>query len=240
MRIEQAIFTSIRGDRLEGYQLAATSPGVDAELARRLTAWGPAHDSLLDPSAGASSVNFHPLDDDRFALSKTTRQGEEYSGRGGGRIVTQFFVLDKESLSRFANLPLAILRALVASGRTRFVEPIPARLMSFALVGRATGAGTDTSELDTRALDRLVEAIRKQTPTSVICSHPPEVWLPAVYARLGLDERLLLSFTTGLRPSACRPFLVSVIPDEPSLVRQSQRTGGAVVYLSPESVAVAD
>ena len=239
MRVEQALFTSLRGERLDGYQLAATSPGVDAELARRLTPWGPAHDSLLDPSPGARSINFHPLTDDLFALSKTTRQGEEYSGRGGGRIVTHFFLLNRETLARFANHPLAVLRAVVAAGRTRIPDPLPKRLSPFPLVGRAVGwEGDDrASDFDPQALDSLADLVRNQSPAAVICEGPAEAWLKALYARLTTEERLLLSFTTGLRPTACRPFLVSAMPDDPALVRQSQRTGGAVIHLTPQAVA---
>jgi hypothetical protein len=242
MRVEQAIFTSIRGDRLDGYQLAAMSDGIDDELARRLTPWGPAHDSLLDPRPGAVSINFHPLDKQRFALSRTVRQGEEYSGRGGGRIFTNFFLLDREMLARFANQPLSILRALIAAGRTRIVEPLPKTLPSFPLVGRISAAETSgddkaSGEFDGQTLDMLVELVRSDTNVSVVCDQPADKWLRAIYARLTLDERLQLSFTTGLRPTASRRFLVSVVPDDPAQVRQSQRTGGTVVHLSPLALA---
>ena len=235
MRVEQALFTSVRGERLDGYQLAATSAGISADLARRITPWGPAHDSLLDQADGATSINFHTLTDEWFALSKTIRQGEEYSGRGGGRIVTQFFLLDHDTLGRFANHPLAVLRALVAGGRTRVPDPIPARLPSFALVGRAVGwnSSSQPGDFDAQSLDMLAELVRHRSPAVVVCSEPADVWLKALYSRLDCQDRLLLSFTTGLRPTACRPFLVSAMPDDPALVRQSQRMGGAVVHLSP-------
>ncbi len=86
MRLEQAIFTSVRSERLDGYQLAARSPGIDDDLAKELITWGPAHDSLWDNSLRASSLNFHALSDDRFCVSKTVLAGAEYSGRSGGRV----------------------------------------------------------------------------------------------------------------------------------------------------------
>jgi hypothetical protein len=240
MRVEQAIFTSIRGERLDGYQLAAMSSGVDAELARRLTPWGPAHDSLLDPSPGAVSINFHPLDEAWFVLSRTVRQGDEYSGRGGGRIVTHFFLLVRETLERFANYPLAVLRALVAAGRTRLPDPIPNRLLSFTLAGRANNpfaGGKEEEEVDPQALTALADLVRRESPASVVCSEPAETWLRALFAQLEPEQRLQASFTTGLRPTACRPFLISVVPDDPALLRQSQRTGGTVVHLSQPALA---
>src|SRR5687767_6025430 len=110
MRLEQAIFTSTRGSRLNGYQLAARSNGVSEELAKELTTWGPTHDSLWDTRHDARSVNFHPLSTGTYCLSCTTIAGEEYSGRGGGRIYTQMFVLPGEALTRFAHDPFLILR----------------------------------------------------------------------------------------------------------------------------------
>src|SRR5437773_11290410 len=108
MRLEQAIFTSIQSSRLDGYQLAAASGGITAEQTKELTAWGPAHDSLWDTRRDGRSVNFHPLADDRFCLSCTTVAGEEYSGRGGGRIYTQMFILPREALEPFANDPFLV------------------------------------------------------------------------------------------------------------------------------------
>src|SRR5690242_18556782 len=112
MRIEQAIFTSIQSSRLDGYQLAATSNGIASELAKELTIWGPAHDSLWDTRCDARSVNFHPLQDGSYCLSCTSLSGAEYSGRSGGRVYTQMFVLTREALAPFANDPFLVLRAL--------------------------------------------------------------------------------------------------------------------------------
>jgi len=239
MLVEQAIFTSIRGERLDGYQLAASSSGVNADIARRLTPWGPAHDSLLDTASGAQSINFHPLADELFVLSRTIRQGDEYSGRGGGRIVTHFFLLQRETLERFSNYPFAVLRALVAAGRTRISDPIPSRLSSFTLAGRGKilVTGDCREEFDAQALDMLADLIRHQSAATVVCTEPAEVWLRAIYARLEPGERLQASFTTGLKPTACRPFLVSALPDDPLLLRQSQRSGGTVIHLSPLEMA---
>src|SRR5437868_8956366 len=137
MRIEQAIFTSVQSTRLDGYQLAVTSSGITAEQAKELMTWGPAHDSLWDTRRDARSVNFHPLGGDRFCLSCTTLAGEEYSGRGGGRIYTQMFVLPREALAPFVNDPFLVLRALAASGRLLVLDRIPNTLASVPLVGRS-------------------------------------------------------------------------------------------------------
>src|SRR4029079_17911031 len=96
--------------------LAATSPGIKPDLAKELTLWGPAHDSLWHTQPGARSINFHPLAGGEFCLSCTTLAGSEYSGRGGGRVYTQMFLLTGELLARFANDPFLILRAIEGAG----------------------------------------------------------------------------------------------------------------------------
>src|SRR5687767_2038023 len=128
MRLEQAVFTSIKGPRLDGYQLAGASSGIAGELAKELTVWGPAHDSLWDTRQDARSINFHPLSTGDYCLSSTTLAGEEYSGRGGGRVYTQMIVVPRDLLPRFANDPFLILRALAASGRLVVHESVPEKL----------------------------------------------------------------------------------------------------------------
>src|SRR4051812_38066213 len=98
MRLEQAIFTSIQSSRLDGYQLAAVSSGITPEQAKELTVWGPAHDSAWDTRRDARSINFHPISDGTFCLSCTVLAGAEYSGRAGGRVYTQMFLVSREAL----------------------------------------------------------------------------------------------------------------------------------------------
>src|SRR5947207_10942358 len=140
MRIEQAIFTSIQSSRLDGYQLAAASSGIAPELAKELTVWGPAHDSLWDTRCDARSVNFHPLSDGSYCLCCTTLAGAEYSGRGGGRVYTQMFVLGRDALAQFANDPFLVLRALSAAGRLVVFDQVLSMLPSVPLLGRSIKA----------------------------------------------------------------------------------------------------
>src|SRR5262249_9094325 len=137
MRLEQAIFTSVKSSRLEGYQLAAASSGVSPAIAQELTVWGPAHDSLWDTRRDARSINFHPRTTGDCRLPCTTRAGEESSGRGGGRIYTQMFVVPRRVLERFAFDPFLILRALSAAGRLVIHDTVPERLPTAPILGRS-------------------------------------------------------------------------------------------------------
>jgi hypothetical protein len=229
MRLEQAIFTSVRSERLDGYQLAARSSDMPDELAQELTAWGPAHDSLWLTEPGATSVNFHPLSHDRWCLSQTTLSGAEYSGRGGGRVYTQMVVLPREAIERFAGDPFLVLRALAASGRITIHEQVPRELPSIPLVGRAAGEPLEwmpelVAKAGVDAMTELTDAAVRNELAAVVTDLPVERLIQAVLHVLAPQQRLEVSFTTGLRPSTRRPFRLSAIPPDPALIRQSPRS----------------
>jgi hypothetical protein len=228
MRLEQAIFTSVRSERLDGYQLAARSSGVTDELAKELTGWGPAHDSLWVSQPGSTSTNYCVLSDGRVCVSQTTLSGAEYSGRGGGRVYTQMIVLPREGLAKFAGDPFLVLRALAASGRMFVYDQVPKDLPTIPLIGRASGqqpefASDVVNKAGAETIAELTEAVTGSQVVNVITDLPVERLFQALLYHLEPAERLDVSFTTGLKPSSRRPFKLSIVPDDPSLVRQSQR-----------------
>jgi hypothetical protein len=232
MLVEQAIFTSLKTRRQEGYQLAATSPGVGSDVARELALWGPAHDSLILNDFGSSSVNFHPLDSGDFCISKTTASGEEYSGRGGPRIYTQMLVVPPAALLRFANNPLALIDAVTASGQLAIYEHPPLALEPIQLVGRA--AVVNQLRLAELAGDPGIEALvlllqlANTSQRLAVRSHVPlERLFSGLLMLLPLHCRTQLSFTTGLRYSPRRPFHLLVLPPDRSEQRNLQRTSSA-------------
>jgi hypothetical protein len=243
MRLEQAIYTSVKSSRLDGYQLAAASPGITDELARELTVWGPAHDSLWDTRRDARSVNFHALATGEYCLSTTTQAGAEYSGRGGGRVYTQMFVLPPEVLARFAHDPFLVLRALAASGRLVVHDEVGEKLPTVPLLGRSdqpepTLISQVLDEVGAKVFDDLVDAVAGPTSVAVLTSGHVERLFQAILHAFSPEERLTISFTTNLKDSPRRPFKLFVLPNDPSLVRQSQRTSGAkIIDLASESGA---
>lgn len=234
VRIEQAVFTSTRSTRLDGYQLAATSPGVAAEDARQLARWGPAHDSLSAAATGGS-INFHRLPTGANCISKTTLAGAEYSGRGGGRVYTQCLIVCPALLERFANNPFRILEAAIASGRLRELSTLPPELDSFPLAGGA-------SAVDRLLLSRLVathgpellcallEATIHQASVGVVNEPVPARLFAAVLNLLPLSCRTQVSFSTGLIPSGSRVFRLSLLPGDEAGQRQVVRQTGVVPF----------
>ncbi|MEX2174898.1 MAG: hypothetical protein WD872_11090 [Pirellulaceae bacterium] len=228
MRLEQAIFTSVRSERLDGYQLAARSSGIGDELAKELTAWGPAHDSLWVAAPGATSLNFHPLAGERYCISQTTLSGAEYSGRGGGRVYTQMIVVPREALVRFGADPFLVWRALTAAGRMIVYEQVARELPTIPLIGRASDeppawVPEAIAKAGVETIAELAEAVAGEMSVTVITDLSVERLFQSLLHQLEPETRLGVSFTTGLKPSSRRPFKLSIVPDDPSLVRQSQR-----------------
>jgi hypothetical protein len=234
MLLEQAVFTSVRGGRLDGYQLAAQSAGVSGELAKELTVWGPAHDSLWRSASDARSINFHALAGGDYCLSRTTLAGAEYSGRAGARIYTQMTVLSAEALGRFANDPFLIYRALAAAGRFLVCHELNQELPRIALLGQNQGqddslARQVAEEIGAEVFAELVEAASSQLSVAVITSGNVDRLFQAVLRALTPAERLALSFTTGLRGSLRRPFRLCALPNDPAALRHSPRVPAAKV-----------
>lgn len=237
-RVEQAIFTSIRGERMAGYQLTSRSPGIDDEIATQLSNWGPAHDSL-EGRLGRSSVNVHPVNEEQVCISFTQLAGAEYSGRGGGRVYTHAFVLGRDALAPFQFNPFLILRAFRSAGRTQPRREPPEFLDTFELVGRAMHSMA-TTRCAVRTLlaedicEKLTWALAAGQPVFLAGEQALDAAVEAVLQLLD-DDRADVSFTTGLRLSPRRPFQLQAVPNDAVLIRQLQRNENALVVQLPSS-----
>lgn len=228
MVIEQAIFTSLHSDRAAGYQLAAYSPGIGEEDLREISAWGPSHDSLLDQSEDAESINFHPLPSGVYCISKTTYAGSEYSGRSGPRIYSQCLVVPTEVLGRFANNPFAVLKAAFAQGSLRVHEKVPQLLEPFRLSGRA--ASVDQSlltqllaEPGSAWLGAIAQAAISTRSLGLVAGAHGARLIAGLLNCLPLECRAACSFSTGLKYSPRRPFRIVCVPSDLSEQRRMMR-----------------
>ena len=176
MLVQQAIFTSVRTGRNEGYQLAAVSPGISPEEDRELAQWGPGHDALHSGLSAAESVNYHQMQSGAHCVSQTVLAGREYSGRGGQRIYTQMFLVPEELFQRFGWNPFRVLEALVVSGRCAVLQQIPPRLEAIELVGRASLVNQSNLEqvvcrIDPHRLAALVQGALTTPSLGIVRSH---------------------------------------------------------------------
>ncbi len=239
--IKQAIFTSVRSGRNDGYQLAATSPGISADDARELSKWGPAHDSVYAERSTSGCVNFHSLSSGLYSISHTVSAGREYSGRGGERIYTHNFLVPPEAMARFANNPFRIMDALVASGRASVMKSIPKQLQPVPLVGRASAVNTTNLEklcrtIGTDKLAALLNAALTCSDLGVITDVSPDRLFAGLLDLIPPPFRPKFCFTTGLKVSPRRPFRLMVLPDDAEEQRRATRQVGLTALdLSNES-----
>lgn len=229
MQVDQAIFTSVRNGRVQGYQLAARSDGIDDRLAQALIRWGPSHAALCDADPTAESVNFHLVCNGRYALSRTVYGESEYSDRGGFQLFTHFAIFDGEQLAAYDFNPIALFRHARVEGGWQWTpgfsshlpplelpEPSPAAL--WEPPARRKGDDGFTREL----LDRVM---RRERLAVTSCFHPLPL-LHRVFQQIRDSQRLELSFSTGLKPTANRPFLLHFLPGEfPDLRRSASALG---------------
>lgn len=242
MLIEQAIFTSAKTVRFDGYQLVACSRGVSEEDSRELAVWGPSHGALCEARDEASSVNFHRLTSGVCCVSKTVAAGEEFSGRGGARIYTQYLLVPSEVFARFANNPFAVLRAAWAKGLLNVHERVPTTLEQSSLVGRS--AIVDEGLLAQLAdqwgperVGRLVAAVVNPGQVLLTGASHCETLLGGLVNCFPAECRTDLSFTTGLLPSPRRPFrLVPSDLDAAERRRAARQPGVQVLDLSVVSI----
>jgi hypothetical protein len=231
--IEQAIFTSTQSIRLDGYQIAASSRGIDAADLRELSVWGPSHDSLLETGEDAVSINFHPLPSGAFCISKTTPAGSEYSGRSGHKIYTQCFVTPRSVLARFANNPFAVLNAAFAQGSLKVHDPLPEQLEPFRLAGKTSAVdrsllGQLLAEPGPAWLSALVHAALTSTSLALVAGANSIRLISGLINCLPPECRTEFSFCTGLKHSPRRPFrilsLASDSNEQRRMLRQQQTT----------------
>ncbi len=208
MELEQALFTSTRSQKLSGYHVVARSAGVDETLAQALCRWCPSHDAMLSRKSNAFSINFFPLDEDRFGISRTVLGGPEYSGRGGLQTVTMVLIATRSQLAGYANDPISLLETARTCGYLSFVrsQPFHERAVlpdRYALLPRLKGrlsreafvSDSTKSLLADKSITLVDAPIARRAVQSVLHAMP-------------MEKRLEISFTTGLKPSSQRPFRI--------------------------------
>lgn len=206
IKVEQAIFTSVRSRRHQGYHLVAQSPGFESSLVPVLSTWGPSHGSLLDDQPTAESINFAPLTPDWCAVSRTTYGGPEYSGRGGLQVFTRFILMRRDQLAGYENNALALIRTAMTLGFLRLHVAPPEQLEAIELPDHALADVVEQTEAAHVPIDDVMRILRFQNRVAILGLRNPYPTLAQIIQGTPREERLHLSFTTGLKPSVHRDF----------------------------------
>ena len=213
MLVEQAVFTSARTQRHQGYQLVARSPSLLDGLADFLAKWGPTHGSLLSDNVRAESINFTSIDRDWLALSRTLYGGPEYSARGALQIVTRFLIVRRIQLIGYDNNPIALMRTAKLMGQLWLTPSIKSKNLPVVDLPECVPThllADSTTVLNDTFVNRSIEAVRGQRLAIVGAANPIST-MDQIVRRTPRDERLELSFTTGLVPSQHRQFRIHIL-----------------------------
>ncbi len=216
MWTEQAIFTSIARAGQAGYHVVSRSAGVGDADVRALSTWSPAHGALIVDASNRTSVNFHPLPEGRFALSRTCEGPPEYSGRGGRQLYTHVLILDEPLLERSGSQPIAIYRDALALGHLHYrQEPAPT-LPAVRLTGSYRNRSPKDWEDRARALKRtdLRALLGPLAGREFLRLRHVGNRIQLAECLLGLAPREViatLSISTSLHPSPSRPYQLSLI-----------------------------
>jgi hypothetical protein len=213
---EQAIFTSLTRLGKSGYHVVARSSGISEADATSLAAWSPSHGSLLSDAANRTSIHFHPMPGGRFAISRTCQGPPEYSGRGGRQLYTHAIVFDTAKLRQARYQPFALYRDALALGYLHYrpePEPIlrPVKLSASYPRREVDSWAEQAVGLDLPYIELLAARL----------AAGEDVVVPYLGDRAKLAECLLsqvsrdliphLSVSTSIRPSAVRPYRLTLL-----------------------------
>ncbi len=208
MQVEQAVFTSVRTKRSQGYHLVAMSPGIDEQLARSLSIWGPSHASLMSDDPTAHSFNFHPVVDSWYAVSRTVHGGPEYSRRGGLQVFTHFLLVQKRQFESYDYNPLCLARTAQSLGCLRLISLRFDQLPAVDLPERTLLPPPRLKHEASVPLGDILRILRLKQRIAILGPENPLPVMGRILQDIPRDERLAISFSTGLRPSVDRSFRV--------------------------------
>jgi hypothetical protein len=206
--VEQAIFTSVRSRKSQGYHLVGASSGLDDEAVRLLGKWGPSHASLLSSEVDAESFNYHPVNARWHAVSRTVHGGPEYSGRGGLQVFTHFLLVRPDQWEGYDNNPLALARTAQALGYLRLHRFSNESLPSIQLPDHAIPNAVRVANPAAVPLHDILRVLRLQNRVAILGFADPLPVLALVLKETPRSERLGVSFSTGLRLSVDRDFRI--------------------------------
>ena len=227
MILQQAIFTSARTERSDGYHLVACSKGISAEDKRELAVWGPSHDSLCNPTRPA--VSYFPLKSGAFCVARTSCEQWEHSGRGR-RIHSHMLIVAAEDFADANFHPLVVYGVAQRFELFRGQLPSTALLPEVELESPCSQIESELLELASTAEEmNTVPALgRAQSGAerlALLHATRPLHLLAGLFFWLPQAQRRDCTFTTGLKFSPRRPFRLMFVDGSSSQQRKLVRSG---------------
>ncbi|QDT08170.1 hypothetical protein [Planctomycetes bacterium K23_9] len=210
INVQQAIFASSDRGSMKGYQLVAKSDGIDRWTSQELCRWMPSRAASDDPNDW--SINYFPIKEDCFAITRSVLGGPEYSGRGATQLVTLILLLSDSQFALYSYDPISVANTAMAMGLLRLplemrCSELPmASLPDAPLLAPTQKAGEPTCQREQHMLDELTSLIDQSRRVAVVGRVDPIKAVSCLMPRLSSRARREFSFTTGLPPAVRRPF----------------------------------
>jgi len=231
MLVEQAVFTSAQTRQTQGYHLVSRSPGIDESDAQELIRWSPTHAGLMDDGLDADSINFFRISDRWVVLSRSIYGVPEYSGRGGFQIVTYIVLLRPEQMAGYRNNAMVLASTLLSRGLLRFQSHTSSQLERLEIPDRSVLADYHSARMARsygRSAVKILDSLRGTDRVAVLGAADPTGITGEVLQQLEDPQRSTVTFATGMKPSANRPFDVQFFKDlSPQMERQLTSQGVA-------------
>lgn len=206
VEVEQAVFTSCANGSVQGYQLVSRSPGIDERVAQALRQWSPTHNGLESADKDACSINFFPIDKKRVAIGRTLFGLSEYSSRGSLQTVTLYLVTSLDHLMAFNGDAWVMASIARSIGLLRFDRNISAKLPTALMPSSTILGATPVTCSDKQAAEQSIELMNRGRQVAVVGVDNPTPILRLIIHQLNIQQRLAMSFATGLQHSCQRKF----------------------------------
>lgn len=210
MQVQQAVFASSSRGRAGGYQVIAKSSGVDRRDCQEICRWTPTRAPSSDTDKW--TVNYFPVSDDSFAVTRTVLGGPEYSCRGGTQVVTLILLLKDEQFSSYSCNSIAVARTALMLGYLRLplqmaCEKLPiARLPDRPIIEASPPLELAPYDAYDDLLNEIIDLVQQSRRVAIVGFPDPMDAVEKLLPKLSVETRRDFSFTTGLAPSIGRPF----------------------------------
>ena len=243
MQIPQLIYGSTDRGNKRGYQLVGRSPSIDEHVATEFCRWAPSHGALQSDDCDAVSLNFFPVNDDRFVVSRSIYGGPEYSGRGGMEVVTIGLVLQRQLLDGYQDNPIKLIQTAISLGHLILPCSFRSSLQPAELPRRGFDY-SDESPINVPVTDGDVEQALHLIETGqkvvMLGVSEPERFVDRVFQQRGNQDLSRFSFSTGLHPSASREFQLQFLPAADHIaIRQLESSRQFTCLRARRSIGVA-
>lgn len=205
MQVGQAIVSSIASKSRYQNEIVSRSNEIDDRLAKALCNWSPCRCQLA--FGQSESYNYFHPDENTLAIARSTG-GELENKRYGGRfVVSHVVVVDREQLKGYHDNIVLLARMLNSMGSLSLRLRIPNQLPSLELPDYSLPDPDDFERPELAAeTQKILRAIDIHKQVVLLGLENPMPFLCSFLANVPTEQRLHISFATGLKLADERPF----------------------------------